>query len=226
MKKIIIVLITIIVILMGVFFYIFFQAKNDFNREDVKFYQAIDLLKDGKYTEAYQLIDKIDNIENQKIISNIIAYSYWKKIYDCLEDINQVSDDVDDIVQEASISASIYGRIEVSSDKQKEINVSNKKIIEKYNSLNKTYPKEILYTDLENLYNSFDEVITSYDGLCDNLKEKLSSDKKRNQLAEDMKNFVTKLEKLSKYIEDVKDLHPLKEIPERYRIMFEFDKKG
>lgn len=39
----------------------------------------------------------------------------------------------------------------------------------------------------------------------------------------DIQNFMDKTNELSKYIGDVGDLHPDNEIPEQYRIMFDFD---
>lgn len=223
MKKLIVIL-SIIVLILGIFFtYIFFQSKNEFKRNEQEFYNAISLLKEEKYNEAYQLSNSIKNIENQKVIKNIIAYSYLEKIIECVDKVNESESILTNLIQKVSISNSIYSRIDISEEEQNKIDKIDEEIMQKYGELNITYPKEILYEDLGNLFNSFGEFIKSYNGLNSGLKEKLSNDTKRNQLVNDLTSFTQKLEELSKYVKDVEDLHPANEIPEQYRIMFDFD---
>lgn len=226
MKKIIIILSIIILVLGVIFTYIFFQGENEFKRNENEFYNAISLLKENKYNEAYQQSNNIKNVESQKVIKNIIAYSYLGKIVECVDKVNENSSNIEKVIEKASISNSIYGRIDVDEGEQNKIDKIDGEIRQKYGELNSTYPKEILYEDLTNLYNSFGEFIKSYDGLNSKLKEKLSNETKRNQLLTDISNYIPKLEELSKYIKDVENLHPLSEIPEQYRIMFDFDKNS
>lgn len=223
MKKLIVILSLIIIILSTVFIYLFFQNKNEFKRSEQNFYEAIDLLKEEKYQEAYQLTNEINDIECQKTIKNIIAYSYLEKITECMKKLQDVSSESSSLVQTAVIKASILGSINISESEQSEIDQKDKEIMDLYGNLNTTYSKEILYDDLNNLYDSYQEFINAFNGLNENLQDKLSNDESRKKLGSDMTDFTKILQNLSNHINDVKKLHPLSEIPERYRIMFDLD---
>ena len=181
------------------------------------------MLKEEKYNEAYKLSNNIENVNEQRTIRNIIAYSYLTKITNCLAKMNESEKIMSDIIDEVSISASVYGRIDISSEDQSKIDKLNKEITQEYEQLNSLYNKESLYEDLADLYNSYDEVIKSYDGLNSNLKQKLSIETKRIKYLEDMNKFINKMKELSNHIEDVQKLHPVNEIPEQYRIMFDLE---
>lgn len=226
MKKVNIVLLIITIILGLAYIYMaFIKNNNDFSREDENFYEALSLLKENKYSDAYQKTDKIKNTENQKTIKNIIAYSYLRSVTDCLDDIEKSDEAVEDAIDQARYS-SIYGNINISDDTQNKIDNQNKELMQKYGELNTTYPKEILYDDLENLYNSFGQIISSYNGLNSNMKEKLSSETEKDKYLNDLNTFIKAVENGATYINDVEKLHPLNEIPEKYRIMFELDNKN
>ena len=66
--------------------YAYNSRKNKSNYEiaNQNFYEAISLLKEEKYNEAYQLSNNIEDAEEQRTIRNIIAYSYLIKITNCL----------------------------------------------------------------------------------------------------------------------------------------------
>lgn len=226
MKKIIILLSCIAFILSTFLFYSFLHNRlskeNVYKAKEYEFYEAINLLKEKKYSEAYQKVNDIKSVEDQKIIKNIIAYSYYKEICDCFNEISKDAKKSTDLINEVATNNAIYGTIVVDKDKQKEIDDADAEIINKYGDLNIQYPKEILYSDLEDLYNSYGEFITSYNGINANLEEKLLDESKKNKLMADMENLMDKMNELSKYMGDVGELHPENEIPEQYRIMFGF----
>lgn len=223
MKKIIIVLCIVVLILGTVCSVEYFKNKINYEVANQNFYEAISLLKEEKYNEAYELSNNIEDIEDQRTIRNIIAYSYLTKITNCLNEMTESGEKSSNIISEASISASIYGKIDVADEDQNKIDQLDKEIMQKYGELNTIYNKESLYEDLADLYNSYGEVIKSYDGLNNNLKQKLSSDAERTKYQEDITKFSESIKELSNHIEDVEKLHPVNEIPEQYRIMFDLE---
>lgn len=223
MKKVIIVLSIVAFILCTIGLVGYFKNKSNYDVANPNFYEAISMLKEEKYNEAYKLSNNIENVNEQRTIRNIIAYSYLTKITNCLAKMNESKKIMSDIIDEVSISASVYDRIDISSEDQSKIDKLNKEITQEYEQLNSLYNKESLYEDLADLYNSYDEVIKSYDGLNSNLKQKLSIETKRIKYLEDMNKFINKMKELSNHIEDVQKLHPVNEIPEQYRIMFDLE---
>lgn len=222
MKKVIIVLV-IVSILIGAFLAInFFYVKNDFKRKDDNFYLAISALKEEDYRKAFEYSNLIDNIEEQKTIKNIIAHKYIVEINNSFDEINEMSEIMNNIVNRVSITV-IYGKIEVDADKQQELDETGEKLYENYdnNILNK-FPEEILYEDLDNLYTSFNKTMESYRGIYNNLEYKFINEK--DNLVNTLNDFVNNLKELSNYIQDVSKLHPMSEVEEKYQIMF-FDKK-
>lgn len=225
MKKIIIVL-CIVVFILGILCSAeYFKSKNNYEVANQNFYEAISLLKEEKYNEAYRLSNNMEDVEEQRTIRNIIAYSYLIKITNCLNEMTESGKERSNIISEVSISASIYGKIDVTDEDQNKIDKLDNEIMQKYGELNIIYNEESLYEDLADLYNSFGEVIKSYDGLNSNLKQKLSSDTERTKYQEDITTFSGNIKELLDHIEDVEKLHPVNEIPEQYRIMFDLEKR-
>ena len=223
MKQIIIVLGIVALILGTVCSVEYLKNKSNYEGANQDFYEAISLLKEEKYNEAYKLSNNIEDVEEQRTIRNIIAYSYLIKITNCLDEMTKSGEKSSDIISRVSISASIYGKIDVFDEDQSNLDKLDKEIMQKYGELNTIYNKESLYGDLADLYNSYGEVIKSYDGLNSNLKQKLSSDAERTKYQEEITNFTEKMKELSNHIKDVEKLHPISEIPEQYRIMFDLE---
>lgn len=128
MKKIIIVLSCVVLILGTFLLYSFlhtrFSKENDYRAKEHEFYEAIDLLKKEKYSDAYQKVNDIKSVENQKIIKNIIAYSYFKNICDCFNEVSENAKKSTDLINEVATHNAIYGTIVVDKKmKIKEINL-------------------------------------------------------------------------------------------------------
>lgn len=223
MKRIIIVLCVIVLALGTVCSVEYFKNKSNYEVSDKNFYESIAMIKEEKYNEAYQLSNNIENVEDQRTVRNIIAHLYLSKINSSLDEITESGEKSSDIISSASISLSIYGRIEITDEEQNKIDKLDNEIMQKYGNLNTIYSKESLYEDLADLYDSYGEAIKAYDGLNSNLKQKLSSEVERKKYLEDISNFTERIKELSNHIEDVEKLHPVSEIPEQYRIMFELE---
>lgn len=175
----------------------------------------ISYIKEEKYEEANEEVDKITDSNERKIIDTVFLYEFEKKIDEAVDVGSEYIDACTDLISN-SYYVMIFGNLSIDEEDQRKIDDIDNNELKPYIDLKDKITIDMLPSSAKDYYNSAFNYIESLSGSCSNIESKL-----RNNETNPFSSASENLTNLLDYQEKINDEYPLVNIPEEYRILLD-----
>ncbi len=189
--------------------------KTESQRYSKSFYNTISYIKEEKYEEANEEVDKITDSNERKIIDTVFLYEFEKKIDEAVDVGSEYIDACTDLISN-SYYVMIFGNLSIDEEDQRKIDDIDNNELKPYIDLKDKITIDMLPSSAKDYYNSAFNYIESLSGSCSNIESKL-----RNNETNPFSSASENLTNLLDYQEKINDEYPLVNIPEEYRILLD-----